>query len=281
VRIAILLSLVFLGSTQADQKDLRSALTIFSSFDQGVDADFAKGDPLLYTWIDRGRNIAKPGLHTHGKSSLARDSGKYGGAIEFKAANSPWIYYAADTNLSYRAEDWSGTSCFWLKCDPVAGLAKGYCDPVQFTTRAWNDASFFVDFSKEGKPRDFRLGCFADKATWNPGGGDVPESKRPLLTARNPSFDPDTWVHVLFTWEKFNSGRKDAIAKLYLNGKLNGTLTGWNQKFSWRANETARLLLGLHYIGLMDEFACFDRALTAEEARAVHALAGGIASLLP
>ena len=280
MRILILLPIALLHAAHADNAELRSALTIFASFDRGVDADFSKGDPRLYTWIDRGKKIAKAGLHTGGKSALARDAGRYGGAIEFKAGDAPWIYYAADKNLTYDEKDWSGTSCFWLRCDPVDGLAKGYCDPIQFTTRAWNDASFFVDFSKEGKPRDFRLGCFADKAVWNPRDRDVPEAQRPLLTARNPGFAPDKWVHVLFTWQKFNSGRKDAVAKLYLNGKLNGSLTGWNQKFSWKGNETARLLLGLHYVGLMDEFACFNRALTAGEVQSVHALGGGIASLL-
>ena len=280
MRILLLFPFALLGVTHADHAALKSSLTIFASFDRGVDADFAKGDPRLHTWVDRGKKLSKPGLHTAEKSGLAEGVGKFGSAIGFKAGDAPWIYYAADRNLSYDEKNWSGTSCFWLKCDPVDGLAKGYCDPIQFTTRAWNDASFFVDFNKEGKPRDFRLGCFADKAVWNPRGGEVPESQRPLLTARNPGFAPDKWVHVLFTWEKFNSGRKDAVAKLYLDGKLNGTLTGWNQKFSWKENETARLLLGLNYVGLMDEFACFNRALTAEEARVVHAMEGGLAPLL-
>lgn len=275
-----LVSLSLLTGAFADESLLRSALTIYSSFDKGVDADFAKGDPKLYTWVDRGKKISRAGLHTGDKSGLARGKGKFGGAISFMAGDAPWIYYTADKNLAYNTSNWGGTSSFWLKCDPVDGLAKGYCDPIQFTPRAWNDASFFVDFNKEGKPRDFRLGCFADKAVWNPDGGEVPETKRPLLTSRNPGFAPDRWVHVLFTWEGFNTGRKDAIARLYLDGTLNGTLKGWNQQFTWKADETARLLLGLHYIGLMDDFACFNRALTAEEAKKVHRMKGGLGSLL-
>ena len=87
-------------------------------------------------------------------------------------------------------------------------------------------------------------------------------------------------MHVLFTWEGFNTGRKDAIARLYLDGTLDGTLTGWNQQFTWQTDETARLLLGLHYIGLLDDFACFNRALTAEEVKKVHRMKGGLGSLL-
>ena len=265
--------------TPGEEVSLKSALTIYASFDKGVNADYAKGDPKLYTWVDRGKKISRAGLHTKDKSGIAKGEGKFGDAIAFKAGNAPWIYYAADRNLSYNTTNWSGTSSFWLKCDPVEGLAKGYCDPIQFTPRAWNDASFFVDFNKEGKPRDFRLGCFADKAVWNPGGGEVPEAKRPLLTSRNPGFAPDKWVHVLFTWEGFNSGKKTAIARLYLNGMLNGTLTGWNQQFTWKSDETARLLLGLNYIGLMDDFACFDRPLTAVEVKKIYGMKEGLSSL--
>ncbi len=275
-----LLSLPFLTAALADESPLASALTIYASFDKGVDADHAKGDPKLYTWVNRGKNVSKEGLHTGNKSEIAKGRGKFGDAMAFRSGDAPWIYYAADGNLCYQKVNCSGTSSFWLQCDPVDGLAKGYSDPVQFTPRAWNDASFFVDFNKEGKPRDFRLGCFADKKVWNPGGGEVPETERPLLTSKNPGFAPGKWVHVLFTWENFNSGKKDAVAKLYLNGTLNGTLDGWNQQFTWKPTETARLLLGLNYIGLMDDFACFNRTLTAEEVKQIYLMKDGLGALL-
>ena len=138
-----------------------------------------------------------------------------------------------------------------------------------------------MDFNKEGKPRDFRLGCFADKAVWNPRGGEVPESQRPLLTARNPGFAPDKWVHVLFTWERFNTGQKDGVSKLYLNGRLRGEIKGWEQTFSWSEAEEVRLFLGLNYIGLLDELSCFSRALGANEVKSLYALGGNIAQILP
>ena len=75
-------------------------------------------------------------------------------------------------------------------------------------------------------------------------------------------------------------GDKDGVAKLYIDGRLDGTLTGWNQQFTWGENETSRLLLGLHYIGLIDEFSCFNRALTAEEVKSIFQLEGGISRLL-
>lgn len=274
------LALGMVVALRADDAALKSALTLHASFDKGLEADHAKGDPTLHTWVDRANKVTKPGLHTGDKSGLAKGAGRFGNALEFKAGDAPWIFYHAKDNLAYREKNWSGSVSLWLKCDPVDGLAKGYCDPVQLTPRAWNDAAFFLDFNKEGKPRDFRLGAFADKKVWNPGGGEVPESKRPLLTAVEPRFGADKWTHVLFTWEGFNTGKKDGVARLYLDGKLNGTLSGWNQQFTWSKDETAKLLLGLHYVGLLDEFSCFDRALNAEEVKRVHGLENGVGGLL-
>ena len=37
--------------------------------------------------------------------------------------------------------------------------------------------------------------------------------------------------------------------------------------------------LGVNYVGLFDELALFDRALTAEEVRTLYELPGGVASL--
>ena len=111
---------------------------------------------------------------------------------------------------------------FWLKVDPVNELDPGYVDPIQITPNTWNDASFFVDFNKDGNPRAFRLGAFADRAVWNPTKKEVPEPQRPLVPAKSHPFSKDKWTHVAFTWERFNTGKKDGVAMLYLNGKKGG-----------------------------------------------------------
>jgi len=268
------------GNLLADEAEIKSALTLHASFDNGIDADFSKGDKKLYTWIDRKKNVAKAGLHTEGKSGVAKGVGKFGSALEFKASDAPWIFYQAKENLAYKNKNWTGSVSLWLKYDPVDGLAKGFCDPVLLTPRAWNDAAFFLDFNKEGSPRDFRLGAYADLKVWNPEKSDVPDSERPLLTAKNPGFGKDKWTHIVFTWGGFNSGSKKAIATLYIDGKHNDTLTGWNQQFTWSDSETSRLLLGLHYVGLLDEFSVFDRALTPDEVKSIYERDGGVGALL-
>jgi hypothetical protein len=213
-------------------------------------------------------------LLTENQTVLVDDAGLGGsGALRFTDHRSRWLFYAAKDNLPYHPRDWSGSISVWLKVDPQKELAPGYCDPIQITPRQWNDAAFFVDFNKEGNPRDFRLGAFADLKVWNAGNenvDDIPENRRPLLPVREPPFSGDRWTHVLFTWEGYNTGKREGQAFLYLNGEAHGPLTGWDQTFTWAEEEECRILIGLSYIGLLDELACFDRALTSEEVRFLH-----------
>lgn len=263
-------------------KPLTDALTLHASFDNGTSADYAKGDPSLLTWTDRKQNTTSPGLPADAKTTISKNVGKFGDALKFTSNDTAWVFFPAEKNIAYNTGNFAGTISLWLRCDPVDGLAPGYCDPVQLTTRAWNDASFFVDFNKQGSPRDFRLGAFADLTVWNPTRADVPEDKRPLVTAKTkPAFAADRWTHVAFTWENFNTGDESATAKLYIDGQLDGTITGWNQQFTWKPDETPRLLLGLNYIGLIDEVSCFDRALTQQQVKSLHSLKTGMTPLLP
>ena len=139
---------------------------------------------------------------------------------------------------------------FWLKVDPINELDAGYVDPIQITPNTWNDASFFVDFNKEGNPRSFRLGAFADKNIWNPDNKDIPEPQRPLVPAKSNPFSKDKWTHVVFTWERFNTNKKNGVASLYLNGKKEGSITEWNQQYPW-SGKPHRILIGLYYLSLI------------------------------
>ena len=176
-------------------------------------------------------------------------------------------------------KDWSGSVSFWIKVDPINKLDPGYVDPIQITPNTWNDASFFVDFDKEGSPRPFRLGAFADKAVWNPENKDIPEPERPLVTAKSNPFSDKKWTHVAFTWKRFNTEKKDAIATLYLNGKNEGSIKNWNQKFSW-AGKNHRILIGLNYMGLFDDLACFNRALSQKEIELIYKQKNSLIGLL-
>jgi len=121
-----------------------------------------------------------------------------------------------------------------------------------------------VDFDKD-LPRDFRLGCFSDFVFWNPEKipyDKWPVEKRPMVTVKKPGFSRQAWKHVAFTFEGVNA-EGPAKAALYLDGKAMGSV---NQpmRFTWDLKETA-ILLGIDYIGDLDELMIFDRALDGGE----------------
>ena len=258
-----LLFTVLIATGQSDELSIKKALTFYASFDGGTDADISRGDKRLFTLIGKEPKL---GNKTEGMSRIVKNKGLSGDALLFTKRNAKWLLYDGAKNFHFAEKNWSGSVSFWLKVDPINGLDPGYVDPIQITPNTWNDASFFVDFAKDGNPRSFRLGAFADKSVWNPENKNISEPQRPLVPAKSNPFSSDKWTHVAFTWENFNTRKKDGVATLYLNGKNEGSITKWNQKFSW-AGKPHRILIGLNYMGLFDELACFNRALSSKEVK--------------
>ncbi|MBI3414177.1 MAG: LamG domain-containing protein [Verrucomicrobia bacterium] len=261
---------------------LRDALTFHASFDGQADADFAAGDRRIFTAPNMNHpRTGAPGLPASGVVSLARGQGKFGDALRFHKKVPDVVFFQTEKNFPYRTNNWTGTVSFWIKLNPEEDLEPGYCDPLQITPRDWNDAAFFVDFSKDERPRHFRLGAFADRAVWDPNKRDydrVPLPERPMVTVTKPPFSRERWTHVAFTFANFNTGRKDGVARLYLDGQLQGTLAGREQTFTWEPAK-AIMMLGVSYVGLFDDLAVFNRALTEAEIGALQRLPAGVHSL--
>lgn len=264
------------GLATADEKDalaaIRKSLTLSATFDTGADADFAKGDKHIFTASTAERKDSQPGLPA-GEIELAKGQGRRdGNALHFIKKSGKVVFYRAAGNVDYRKQDWSGTVSFWLSLDPQKDLGDWYCDPIQITEKAWNDAGLWVDFSKDDKPKHFRLGALADLKVWNPTNRDFEQmtaAERPVCVVTQPPFSRGKWTHVAFTFEKFNTGKPDGLAKLYLNGKLQGAVTGRNQVYSWDP-EKAAIQMGMSYAGLYDDLSIFNRALSETEIQTLY-----------
>ena len=272
--------LVLLTSTcVADERaDLAGALTFHVSFDRSAEADFAKGDAKLYTAQSMKRAQVRPGLHRD-DVVLEPNDGQYGGSLWFRKKSEKLIYYAGGENLPYAKTDFQGTVAFWMRLNPDADLPPGFVDPLQITDKKWNDASFFVDFTKDS-PRQFRLGVFSDYNFWNPQDRkweDIAVNQRPLVTVAKPPFARDRWTHVVITWYSFNTPNADGRAVLYLDAKPQGRLTG-ERRISWSRDHVV-IMLGINYVGRMDDLAVFDRELSPSEVKQLHSLPLGIKSI--
>ena len=267
---------------EAPHGPLRQSLTFHASFDHGTDADFALGDGKI-RWAPTMKHprIGSTGLPESGVVTHAQGEGRFGGALRFHKKAPEIVFYRGEKNIAYQPKDWGGSVSLWLKVDPQKELAPSFCDPIQITPREWNDAAFFVEFEKRTNSIPFRLGAYADFKVWNPENREwakIPIQEKPLLAVEKPPFSGDRWTHVAFTFANFNSGRKDGVAKLYLNGDLQGAIGERQQTFTWDPSQ-ALIMLGLSYVGLYDEVSIFNRALTDQEIKTLFQLTEGVSSL--
>ena len=74
-----------------------------------------------------------------------------------------------------------------------------------------------------------------------------------------------------------NSG-KAAVGELYLDGKPQGSIRGWDLTFGWQASKV-QLELAADYAGHIDDLAAYDRALTLAEVAQIFSLKNGIRDL--
>ena len=281
----LVVSLATLGA-QPGQASLANALVFHASFDGGVDAPYAAGDPKLYwspTFARRAE--AQPGLPPT-DTTIAPGAGRFGDALRFTRRGAPVVFYQGGANTPYTASNWGGSVSLWLSTDPEGDLGIGFCDPIQVTPRMWNNGAFFVEFEKgkvPGADIPFRLGVYADFDVWNPTKRpfeQISAAERPLVTVDTPPFAKGKWTHIVYTWESFNTGRPDGVARLYLDGAPRGSLSPRQQTFTWDPAET-KIALGLNYIGLFDELAVFNRALTGAEVASLYKLERGVSGLRP
>lgn len=261
-----------------DVAQLKASLRLAATFDQGYHADMAKGDAQMYgtaSYDPQGDGIASM---IPEEVTLAKEKGRFGHALEFKRKGKASIFYQSQDNMTYSQTNWSGTISLWLSLDPETDLAPGYTDPIQITDAGYDDAAFWVDFSNKN-PRSFRMGVYGDVTVWNPqkiGPDENPAFNNRLLPASDRPFARGKWTHVVVSFSGLNSEKGQAT--FYINGKSQGSRE-ITEPFTWELDKS-KIFLGLSYVGLMDEVAIFDQALSAEEVQSLYLLPEGLNSLI-
>lgn len=260
----------------SQNEPLRDHILFYSSFDGKPTADISAGDARIYTAKNyKEAAHAKIGLHDP-DVLLVKNKGLTGDALHFKRANTSAIFYKAYKNVGYDRESWSGTVSFWLRLDPNEGLAPGYCDPICITDTRYNDAAIWVDFTDDA-PRKFRMGAMGDLEVWNPEKkNDEIKWKKRTVTIEQPPFNSEKWTHIAITFSKVNTA--EPIFKLYLDGTFKGHIKDVDDPFTWET-KNGKIMLGLGYIGLMDELAIFNKPLHPKEVKSIFQLKKGLKTL--
>jgi formylglycine-generating enzyme required for sulfatase activity len=272
----VLVVTAFSGAAMNDPRaDLRKSLAFYASFDEEIRGDFGGG---VLTPSTRRDNPDKPGefIFTDGFDAkvfrIANDKGIRGGALEALDVlpHRGRIFFPAKGNLPFKADGWSCTVSFWVNMDPNTMLKTPFCDPIQITQKGANDGGLWTDFPEPGKgePRDFRLGVFPAAAD---GEKPIAESdpKAPLVVVKEIGFKQGEWHHVVMSCENLDTGKRNAVAALYIDGKRMGALENRPLAMRWDLDRTG-IYVAVNYIGLLDELAIFNRPLSEEEIKWLH-----------
>lgn len=263
---------------------LSKAVTFHASFNNGPDADFGAGDKRIYTGDFKGSREQDDLPKTQGSGtpplSISKGKGKHGAALEFTKDNSHVVFYKLEKNIEYREKEFTGSASFWMSLDP-GEIPNQYCDPLQITDKYYASDAIWVDITKNDVPPDFRVGVLGDEKVWDvnkkQGGGE--EFFWHLLKISEPPFRKDKWTHVVITWQL--NGSDIGRAKLYFDGEYRGQSGPIREPLRWNISKVTMRLGTGHYVGLMDDIALFNRALTTDEVKALYNLKEGVRELYP
>ncbi len=273
-RILLLsLALVALGAPlRAADDDIRKAVMFYASFDEDVKGDFGGGQLTFDTRVtypkEKGKFTIEKGFSDKA-FKIAKNKGIAGGALDAVdiLPNNSRIFVPVKGNLAFKSDGWNGSVSMWCKTDPDKMLKTGFCDPVQITQKGANNGGLWFDFN-DAKPRDLRHGAFPVIPDGKKGIGES-DPNAPMVRVPKVGWKADEWHHVVLTWTNLDTGKADAVTSLYIDGKLIGQVKDRAIAMGWEV-EKAGIYTAINYIGLLDEMALFDRALTADEVAALH-----------
>jgi hypothetical protein len=260
------------GLSAAEPKPLAESVAFYASFDEEVKADFAKGQRTLDTRFnhatEKNQFVIEKG-HDAKAFRIATGKGVAGGAFEAVDVlrRNGRVFFPAKGNLAYNPAGWSGSLSLWCRTDPDKLLKTKFCDPVQITQKGANNGGLWFDFN-DAKPRDLRHGAFTMVPEGKKGAGeDDPDA--PMVRVPKIGWKADDWHHVVLTWENLDTGKPNARTALYIDGKLLGEVKDRAIAMGWDI-EKAGIYFSINYIGLLDEFAIFDRALTLDDVKKLN-----------
>jgi hypothetical protein len=263
------------------ERGIREALRLHASFDRGLEADFSRGDPVLYRFRNQAERVAgNVAASGEDEVSIVPDGGRYGGALRRSGASAVRLFYQGRGLIDGGAPSFSGTISLWLRVSPDEDLPPGYCDPVMIMAEDHRRGFIFLEWSADHSPRKFRYAILPTTHRWNPRNLEweaLPEDQRPMVQLNHRPFARDRWVHVVATFDQVNQGQAGS-GKLYVDGKLQGSIAGWDLTFDWDP-EKVIVVVGAGYVGDLDDLALFDRALNADEVRRLGRLKDSVGDL--
>lgn len=272
---------VHAGAAEPGAEKIQKAVTFYASFDNSLEADVAGGARRLETRFnhdkEKGKFVYEKGFDNK-VFRIAKDKGIAGGALEAVDVlpRNGRVFYPLKGNLAFKKGGWGGTLSVWIKTDPDKLLKTRFCDPIQITQKGANNGGIWFDFN-DAKPRDMRMGAFPAIPEGQQGIKEE-DPNAPMVRVPKVGFKATDWHHIAITWTNFDTGKPDAHAILYIDGKKIGDVKDRPIAMDWDV-EKAGIYVAVSYIGLLDELALFNRALTGDEVGSLQKQPGLLAGL--
>lgn len=264
---------------KADPAMLRKAIALYASFDDAMKADKGGGDLTFHTRsnhpTEKGKFVFSKGFDEKA-FRIAKDRGLHGGALEAVDVlpNNGRIFFPAKENIAFKKGGWGGAVSVWINTDPDRLLKTTFCDPIQITEKGANNGGIWFDFNND-KPRTMRMGVFPAQLEGKKAITEA-DPDAPLVAIPKPGFREGKWHHVVLSWDNLDTGKNNGKAILYIDGAQRGALKNRDLAMAWDI-EKAGIYVAVNYIGLLDELAVFDRALTNAEVTALFETPGILA----
>ena len=251
ILITVFVFAAMAGLTEA--QTVRDGLISYWSFNE----DTIKGDKVSDLWGDNDGEMMNDPLEVEGV---------YGEALEFTGLNH--VTVPDNESLQWKTGE-SAVTCWALRTGPgqterggIVEKGNGGVANSPMLLREWTGGT--VDF----EVRNWEF---------------TPDGNFFKLQSDSIALIDDVWVFLAGTYD-------GQLTKIYLNGVLDATLENpggyanndWPLRFGWDPEDTRNApRQERHFVGVIDEIAIYDRALTPDEVMQNMGAAEGVAAVDP
>lgn len=200
--------------------------------------------------------------------------GKFGEAIEFPTPDSA-IGYQAEGNFPLTKDYNDGTIAMWVRCASGEQPEDRFAELFEVNDGSWNDGAFGLALTP-GQPGRIVFSLYGSapvSAT-----GETVGGPQHLIAYEGIDWATGEWHHIAASWENINTGRRNAVLKLYVDAERQRVSPRFDHVVHWRSPQQT-IRVGWGFVGWIDELAIFGKALSERQIRRIFEHPEGVSGV--